>query len=120
MTEDKNSKISLTIDHWHAHLYYPADVSESEKLKPLTELISKEFGYSVGTRWAKPVGPHPVGSCQITVPTGELDRFIPWILKNRGSCDVFLHPNTGNDLEDHRDHAIWIGNSYPLNLTIFK
>jgi len=32
---------------------------------------------------------------------------------------VFIHPNTGQDLEDHRDRAVWIGKSVPLALDIF-
>ena len=108
----------LKIKNWHAHLYFPTQ--KSSLVKPLTEKISKEFGYPVGTIWDKPVGPHPIGSCQITVPAGELDRFIPWLMVNRGEWDVFLHPNTGNDLEDHQNYALWLGRSYELNLGIFK
>ena len=33
---------------------------------------------------------------------------------------VFIHPNTGQDLEDHRDRAIWMGQQVPLVLDIFK
>jgi DOPA 4,5-dioxygenase len=29
-----------------------------------------------------------------------------------------MHPNTGDALADHRDRAMWIGRSYPLNLGI--
>jgi len=32
---------------------------------------------------------------------------------------VFIHPNTGQDLEDHRDRALWIGQSMPLVLSLF-
>ncbi|MBR7901786.1 DOPA 4,5-dioxygenase family protein, partial [Burkholderia multivorans] len=30
--------------------------------------------------------------------------------------DIFLHPNTHDELRDHRDCAVWIGKSYALNL----
>ena len=36
-----------------------------------------------------------------------------------GDLTVFIHPNTGQDLEDHRDRAVWIGKSVPLMLDIF-
>ena len=39
---------------------------------------------------------------------------------NRQSLTVFTHPNTGDDLADHRDHAIWMGEVLDLNLAIFK
>ena len=30
--------------------------------------------------------------------------------------DVFVHPNTGDELRDHRDCALWLGRSHALNL----
>ena len=39
---------------------------------------------------------------------------------HRGGLTVFIHPNTGNALRDHRDHAIWMGAIRPLDLSGFK
>ena len=39
-----------------------------------------------------------------------------WI---RNGLVVFLHPDTGDDLLDHTDHAIWMGAMRPLDLTGF-
>lgn len=107
----------MTIKDWHAHLYFP--LGDGAKVKPLTEKIQAEFGFSIGTIWDKPVGPHPIGSCQITVPAGALDQFIPWLIENREGNDIFLHPNTGDDLKDHTDYTMWIGKSYPLKTSLF-
>ena len=38
---------------------------------------------------------------------------------NRDGLVVFLHPETGNALLDHRDWATWMGEIRPLNLSIF-
>jgi hypothetical protein len=38
---------------------------------------------------------------------------------NHGALDVFLHPNTGDGLRDHRDAAVWIGHSHTLKLEVF-
>jgi aromatic ring-cleaving dioxygenase len=35
---------------------------------------------------------------------------------NRGPLDVLVHPETGDDLADHRDHAMWLGDRLPLRL----
>jgi DOPA 4,5-dioxygenase len=32
---------------------------------------------------------------------------------------VFVHPVTGDQLADHRDFAIWLGHSRPLDLSLF-
>ena len=39
---------------------------------------------------------------------------------HRGDLTVLVHPNTGQELEDHRDRAIWLGPSETLDLSILK
>ena len=41
------------------------------------------FGVAVGHFHLKPVGPHPRGSCQLTVPTEAFGDFAQWIALNR-------------------------------------
>jgi aromatic ring-cleaving dioxygenase len=41
---------------------------------------------------------------------------LAWLTLNHGALDVFLHPNTGDAMRDHRDAAVWIGHSHPLVL----
>jgi len=45
-----------------------------------------------------------------------LAEVVSWLTLNRGSIDVFVHPNTDDELADHRDRGIWIGKAYPLDL----
>lgn len=108
----------MEISDWHAHIYFP--LGDGFKAKPFTEEVQEKFGFFVGRIWDKPVGPHPIGSCQITVPKGNLDAFLPWLLENRQGFDFFIHPNTGNDLLDHTERVMWIGKSYSLNIDQFK
>ena len=39
---------------------------------------------------------------------------------NHRDFPVLLHPETGNDLVDHRDHAVWLGERLPLKLEILS
>jgi DOPA 4,5-dioxygenase len=41
---------------------------------------------------------------------------VSWLALNHGALDVFVHPNTDNELRDHRDCALWLGRSYQLDL----
>ena len=68
----------------------------------------------------KPVGPHPRFSYQVAFRNDQLAPLLSWLTLNRGDLTVFIHPNTGHDLEDHRDRAIWMGQQVPLILDIFK
>ena len=64
----------------------------------------------------KPVGPHPMWSCQLAFPAGNLAHVVSWLALNHGSLDVLVHPNTDDELRDHRDSALWLGQSHSLNL----
>jgi aromatic ring-cleaving dioxygenase len=46
----------------------------------------------------------------------EFARLLPWLMLNRGTLDVLVHPEMGDDLADHRDHAMWVGEMLPLRL----
>ena len=106
-----------SIRDFHAHLYYdPADV---ELARQLAAAVQERFPVAVGHFHVRPVGPHPRGSVQLTVPThlfGEVPQFLAI---NRGPLTVFAHANTGDDLADHTAHVIWFGPSEPLDLSIF-
>jgi DOPA 4,5-dioxygenase len=64
----------------------------------------------------KPVGPHPRGSCQLAFAADEFAAVIPWLIVNRNGLTVFAHAETGDALEDHTEHVLWLGPSEPLNL----
>jgi DOPA 4,5-dioxygenase len=68
-----------------------------------------------------PVGPHPVGMFEVNLFTPEqFGAFVPWLEIWRGPLSVLVHPNTGDDERDHTQRAIWMGEKYPLDLSLFK
>ena len=77
------------------------------------------FGIPVGHFHTKPVGPHPRGSCQLTVRPDQFGDFAQWIALNRKGLTIFAHTSTGEDFADHTEHVIWFGPSETLDLSIF-
>ena len=67
----------------------------------------------------RPVGPHADWSCQLAFGPEFIGIVLPWLALNRKGLVVFLHPDTGDDLADHTEHAIWMGAVRPLDLSIF-
>ena len=106
------------IGSFHAHVYYDAP-TRAQALK-LCEAVGKKFGVKVGRMHDNPVGPHPRGSCQLTVAKSKFAKVIPWLVLNRGDLTVFTHAQTGDSLKDHTDHVIWLGPSATLKLSIFR
>ena len=105
------------IKDWHAHVYF--DAATRDKAWALRERIEKSFEIDMGRFHEKPVGPHPMFSYQVHFKNEQFAPVISWLTLNHGDLTVFIHPNTGQDLEDHRDRALWIGKSMPLVLSIF-
>ena len=105
------------IHNFHAHIYF--DVSELEQAQAFAAEARKRFDIAVGHFHQRPVGPHPRGSCQLTIPTDQFGEFALWAEFNRNGLTIFAHAETGHDLADHTEHVIWFGPSEPLNLSIF-
>ena len=106
-----------SIENFHAHIYYDPD--QVDRAKALAAAARERFGVPVGHFHLVPVGPHPRGSCQLTVSRDQFGDFAQWIALNRGGLTIFAHASTGDDLADHTHNVIWFGASEPLNLSIF-
>ena len=102
---------------FHAHVYYDEDTFE--RARALCESAGKRFPLKMGRMHRRPVGPHPCWSCQLAFAPELFGKVIPWLALNRDGLVVFIHPETGDDLADHTEHAIWMGKIEKLNLSIF-
>ncbi len=106
------------LQNFHAHIYF--NVDQLEAAQALAHEAQARFGVAVGRFHERPVGPHPRGSCQLTVSVEQFGPFAGWASLNRGELTIFAHANTGADLADHTDHVIWFGESEALKLSLFR
>jgi DOPA 4,5-dioxygenase len=105
------------IHDFHAHIYY--DPEDVERAKQLAAAVQARFTVAVGHFHLRPVGPHPRGSVQLTVPRDVFGDVAQFLALNRGGLTIFAHAETGEDLADHTQHVIWFGPSETLDLSIF-
>src|SRR5687768_3886180 len=105
------------IADFHAHIYF--DPAELERAQALARAAQDRFGLAVGYFHQRPVGPHPRGSVQMTVPTDRFGEVATWLAVNRGGLTIFAHASTGDDWRDHTHNLVWFGPSEELNLAIF-
>ena len=103
------------IHGYHAHVYF--DAQTIDQARDLCLRCSRRFGILMGRVHQRPVGPHPDWSCQLTIPADRFAEVVPWLALNRGLLNILVHPETGSSLEDHRDHALWMGAVRPLNFS---
>ena len=106
------------ISSWHAHVYF--DANTIDKARAVCTECSEKFGVEMGRVHEKPVGPHPDWSCQLAIQPEQFTDVISWLALNRQGLVIFVHPETGQTLEDHRDRAIWMGAVRPVNTAMFE
>ena len=106
------------LEGFHAHVYF--DESTIDQARRLCEAARDEFPLRMGRVHERLVGPHPRWSCQLAFEPLEFGKIIPWLAMNRSGLVVFIHPETGDAMKDHTEHAIWMGEMLPLSLEIFE
>jgi aromatic ring-cleaving dioxygenase len=113
------ARSSSLIGSWHAHVYF--DASSRDAAWVLRGVIATELAdqVQIGRFHERPVGPHPMWSYQLAFAASSFAPVVGWLALNHGALDVLVHPNTGDELRDHRDSALWLGHSHPLILTAF-
>lgn len=107
----------IPVRDFHAHIYY--DAPQVDRAKALAALVQQRFGVAVGHFHLRPVGPHPRGSVQMTVPPDRFGEVAAWLAVNRDGLTIFAHASTGDDRKDHTVNVVWFGPSEPLDLRIF-
>ena len=72
-----------SIEFFHAHIYYSKEtLAEAQALRLK---VGEVFAIPLGTLHERPVGPHVVWSCQLTVPKDRFGEIVPWLSLNRGN-----------------------------------
>ncbi len=104
------------IEDYHAHVYY--DAASKETAARLRSGVEDRFEVTMGRWHDRPVGPHPRWSYQIAFKPEIFGALVPWLALNREGLVIFVHPNTGQDLPDHAEHAIWLGETVALDLSV--
>ena len=104
------------ITSWHAHVYF--DAASRDVAREFRDVVTAQFGSRIemGRFHEREVGPHPRWSYQVAFAPAEFSDVVGWLALNHGALDVFVHPNTGDELRDHRDSALWLGRSHELKL----
>ena len=106
------------ISAYHAHVYF--DAATLEQARGLCEAARDTFDVEMGRVHERPVGPHPRWSCQLAFAPDVFARIMPWLALNRNGLTIFTHPETGDAIADHTEHAIWMGELLELNVDALR
>lgn len=106
------------IRDYHAHIYY--DPQTRPLAAALRETIGDQFEVTLGRMHDKPVGPHPQAMYQVAFLPEQFLALVPWLMLNRAGLDVLVHPETGDEVENHTTHALWLGDKLELNIEFLR
>ncbi|KAF5318125.1 hypothetical protein D9619_012197 [Psilocybe cf. subviscida] len=140
---DLATVVESEIKEWHFHIYFhqtnQAEHQAALRLRDAVLRLRRDGAfvavplYRVNTA---PIGPHPVGSYEIWVPSECFSSVYSYLLLNRNNLSILVHPltkeprksvhflstnffalTTYSTSRDHDIRATWMGNPYPLDLS---
>ena len=103
-----------TIQGYHIHIYY-TEAEGPEVARALRDALATRFEVELGMWRETAGGPHPAPMFQVNFATRRFSEIVPWLMLNRGRLDVLVHPETGDDVADHGDFALWLGRVLPID-----
>ncbi len=106
------------ITGFHAHVYF--DTASCDAAKRVREGLGALFDVQLGRWHDKPIGPHPKAMYQVAFLPEQFGKVVPWLMLNREGLNILIHPETGNDLRDHTDHSLWLGEKLKLNIEFLQ
>ena len=108
------------ISGYHAHVYFePETRTQAENVR---DALDRRFRGAVRLgRWhEKNVGPHTRSMYQVAFAPPLFAEIVPWLALNRGPLAVLVHPESGDAVADHTDHALWLGEILDVDVSVLK
>lgn len=106
------------ITGFHAHVYFDPETRATALV--VRDGLAERFDVELGRIHNKPLGPHPKSMYQVKFAPEEFGKLVPWLMLNHAGLDVLVHPETGNDVADHTDQALWLGQKLDLNIEFLR
>ena len=104
----------MKISGYHAHVYFTDN--SYDQADRLCREVAQRFALKIGHMHRNPTGPHPGRSCRISFKPAFYNEVVAWLEQNRCGLSILIHPLTGDDLTDHTEHALWLGEPQKLIL----
>jgi len=112
------------IREWHFHIYFhqknTQEHNAAHALRNAVLSLRRDGAFVAVPLFRvnhEPMGPHPVGSYEIWVPSESFASVFSYLALNRGNLSILVHPLTREQRADHEVRNAWLGPSFPLDLS---
>jgi DOPA 4,5-dioxygenase len=111
-------KDTAFITGFHAHIYFePSSRAAAARVR---EGLGASFEVQLGRWHDKPIGPHPTAMYQVAFLPEQFGKVVPWLMLNREGLNILVHPETGDDVGDHIERSLWLGEKLELNIEFLR
>jgi len=113
-----NNNIPQAITGFHVHVYF--DPPTRVTALAVRDGLAERFDVELGRIHGRPMGPHPKSMYQVKFAPSEFSALVQWLMLNHAGLDVLIHPETGDDVADHTEQALWLGQKLDLNIDFLR
>ena len=109
------------IKGYHIHIYFDKP-QEKLLVQMLVDGVEKLFPEHIkGTYPVNIVGPHTKQNIEIDITREGHKEIVEWLQSNNDNgLSILIHPDTGDDLKDHMNSSMWLGEPVPYNKGFFE
>jgi DOPA 4,5-dioxygenase len=111
---------SDTIEGYHIHIYHE-DVMQGFSAHNLVTSLTTLFPqYIRGVYNVGKVGPHVETNTELDITKEGFAEVLQWLQVNSAGLSILVHPETGDDIQDHLHSSIWINKEMGYNEEFFE
>jgi len=108
--------MSSSLKSFDAHIYFNLESRpQAEAMREAAILEFAKLPIAISPLVNRKVGPHPRPMFEIQFRPDLLSQMILWLTANRNGLPVLVHQVTGDDLRDHYEGALWMGEMLELD-----
>jgi DOPA 4,5-dioxygenase len=111
-------KETSEVTGYHAHVYF--DPEERDAADRLRQGLARRFTVELGRWHDRPVGPHAKPMYQVKFAPDQFGAIVPWLMLNRERLSILVHPTTGDDVADHDEKPLWLGDPLPIDVAFLR
>lgn len=109
----------IPFEKFHAHIYF------DESTQSKAEVFHKKIQQNPAQSAVSPMrfelrGPHPKWMFTVNFSIAKFMSMIEFMQENRDGLSILIHPLSGNEVLDHTEYAMFLGQKEHLNLAVLN
>jgi aromatic ring-cleaving dioxygenase len=105
--------------NYHAHVYF--DLRDGELAENLFRKAQSQGAILKPWKiYDRSVGPHALPMIELHFTEATKLEAIKWLRDNIGDWSALIHEDSGDDVRDHSEGALWLGAPLPIDFTFFE